>query len=883
MTSDAREQITALTDCNELLRRRLERERRTRRQAEEIGEQGLLDLYQQRRALEFLSEISIMANEAVSARAALAPVLEYMCRFTGWPAAHAYIAVGEGSRRVMQPSNIWYVDPGLDLSEFRSETTKLDFAIGTGLPGQIWESGAPLWVEDLATCDNLPRRDAARRSGMRSAFSTPLMVGSDVAGSIEFFRPDPMPADTALLGLIAKAGTQLGRMIERDNANARIARALADSERANALLRANADALMDPQVLLEGVRDADGRVVDLIYRDVNRATGQNLGLSRDQLIGHSCLESLPNLERSGLLAHFVRCAESQEPLALDEFPYRSERLGGLRYYDFRAAYAGSDSISLTWRDVTDRATATQRIAASEQRYRLLAENVGDVVSHVRDGRFVWVSPSIDKALGTPPGYWLGRELSEIVPPQDRPAQMARLRELARDGNLVARGRVLGTDGTLHWVRLHATTFHDANGNPDGITASFRIVDAEVEAMRAADEARLQQAETDARYRKLTEHSAVGMCLVTPHNGRYEVVNQALCDFHGYDADAMLAKTWQELTAAEYLEADQDNVHDLLAGRLDSYRMTKQYIHADGHLIWGDLTVSCVRNPRGEVEHLIAQIIDVTAEVEARSRVAQREQQNRVLARRLQEQTDRLMSELKSAARYVESILPGELDGPVRASSRYLPSRELAGDCFDYSWIDDDHLIVYLIDVSGHGIEAALVSISVHNLLRSKSLAAETLLEPDRLLTQLNALFDMDRHDGNYFTMWYGVYEASSRTLRYASAGHPPALLFTAGQGTVAMARLTSESIPIGMLEDAEFLSATCTLPPGSQLLLYSDGAYELPMAAGRHWSVAEFASLCTVFVGEPGWSLDALVSKLRSLTVGGLFEDDCSLVRLTFD
>lgn len=883
MTAEAQEQITALADDNELLRRRLERERRTRRQAEEIAEQGLLDLYQKRRALEFLSEISIMANEAVSARDALAPVLEYMCQFTGWPAAHAYVAVGEGSRRVMQPSNIWYVDPALDLSELRTETEKLAFTIGTGLPGQIWESGAPVWVEDLTTCDYLPRRDAARRSGMRAAFSTPLMVGSDVAGSIEFFGPDPMPEDAALLGLIAKAGTQLGRMIERDNANALLSQALAESERANALLRANADALMDPQVLFEGVRDAGGRIVDLTYRDVNEATCRYLGLSRDRLIGRSCLESLPNLERSGLFAHFVRCAENQEPLALDDFPYDSERLGEVRYYDFRAAYAGSDSISLTWRDVTGRATATQRIAASEQRYRLLAENAGDVVSHVRDGRFVWVSPSIDKALGTPHDYWLGRELSEIVPPEDRPAQMARLRELDRDGNLVTRGRVVAADGSFHWVNLHATAFRDSNGDPDGITASFRIVDDEVGAMRAAEEARRRQAETDARYRKLTENSAVGMCLVTPHSGRYEVVNQALCDFHGYDTVAMLDKTWQELTAAQYLDADQDNVYDLLAGRLDSYRMTKQYIHADGHLIWGDLTVSCIRNPRGEVEHLIAQIIDVTAEVEARSRVAQREQQNRVLARRLQAQTDRLMSELKSAARYVESILPGDLEGPVRASSRYLPSRELAGDCFDYSWIDDDHLVFYLIDVSGHGMEAALVSISVHNLLRSKSLAAETLLEPDRLLTQLNGLFDMDRHDGNYFTMWYGVYQASSRTLRYASAGHPPALIFTAEQNTVSTTRLTSDAIPIGMLEDAEFPSTTCILPPGSQLLLYSDGAYELPLASGEHWSVAEFAGLCAEFAGEPEWSLDALVGTLRSLTAGGLFEDDCSLVRLTFD
>ena len=130
-------------------------------------------------------------------------------------------------------------------------------------------------------------------------------------------------------------------------------------------------------------------------------------------------------------------------------------------------------------------------------------------------------------------------------------------------------------------------------------------------------------------------------------------------------------------------------------------MTKQYIHADGHLIWGDLSVSCLRKPNGEVENFVSQIIDITAEVEAQRQLALRDEQNRLLAQRLQAQADHLTSELRSAAAYVASILPGDLEGPVQVSSRYLPSRELAGDCFDYRWVDDDHLIVYLIDVSGH--------------------------------------------------------------------------------------------------------------------------------------------------------------------------------------
>ncbi|MDA0250895.1 MAG: PAS domain S-box protein [Actinomycetota bacterium] len=1020
MSSD--DPAAALTAEKALLIRRLDRERRIRRKAEDIAERGLRELYQSRHELAFLSEITTMANQAGSAREALAPALEYMCQFTGWPAAHAHVVAGDGLDRGMRPSNIWYCDPAVDISELRTATAEYVFSKGEGLPGRVWESGTPVWLEDIAGSDNFPRRDAAVRSGMRAAFSTPLMIGSDVAGALEFFNPNPMPEDPGLLALMARAGTQLGRLLERDAANARLttalahseqisallrtkidtmmdpqamiepirdsggqivdfvcvdanraacwefglplhevrgrrhlelfpdgansgftamftrcvedgesiafdevpygqdlpggvryydiravrigsesvnttwrdvterarlsrdlARALADSERAHALARANTDALMDPQVLLEGVRDTSGRIVDLVYRDVNVATCLDIGLSRDELIGHSCLESRPKLRGSGLLAHVIDSLENRRPLVLDDVSYQSEPCDPMRYYDVRASYAGADSISITWRDVTARVTAAQRIAESEERFRLLAENAGDVVVHVRDGRFVWISPSVEGVLGRPAEYWTGRDVQEMAVPGDRRRLTARLREVAESGPLVTRARVLAADGTTHWIALHANPFLDAHGQPDGVTASFRVIDDEVEARREAGQARELQAEADARYRKLTEHSAVGMCLVDPYSGRYEMANQALCDFFGYDEDTLLQMTWQETTAAEYLEPDLERLDNLVAGRIDAYRMTKQYIHADGRLIWGDLTVSAVRNPNGQLENLISQIVDVTAEMETRSRIAQREQQNRVLARRLQAQTDRLMAEINSAARYVASILPGELGGPVRVTSRYLPSRELAGDCFDYSWIDDDHLIFYVIDVSGHGIEPSMVSISVHNLLRSKSLAAETLLEPDRVLAELNKLFDMDRHGGNYFTMWYGVYQSSSRTLRYASAGHPPALAFAAANPGTHRDLLSTEAQPVGMFDDTEFPCGTYIVPPGSQILLYSDGVFELPLASGRHWSLSDFIDLCTGLAADPDWSLDTLISRLRAVTASGMFDDDCSVVRLTFD
>ena len=246
----------------------------------------------------------------------------------------------------------------------------------------------------------------------------------------------------------------------------------------------------------------------------------------------------------------------------------------------------------------------------------------------------------------------------------------------------------------------------------------------------------------------------------------------------------------------------------------------------------------------------------------------RERQVRTLA-------DQLAGELDSAAKYVMSILPGDLTGRVQARSRYLPSRVLGGDSYGYSWIDDDHLIVYLIDVSGHGVEPALLSVSVHNMLRSRSMPTATLLSPEQVLLELNQLFQMDRHDDHYFTMWYGVYQASTGTLRYAAAGHPPALALTDADGTISATALGGTSIPVGMFPDSGFTGETYRIPAGTQILLCSDGVL------GDRLSFGGFTEICEEVAAAPGWSPASLIARLRA-TAGGTFDDDCALVQLTF-
>ncbi len=97
----------------------------------------------------------------------------------------------------------------------------------------------------------------------------------------------------------------------------------------------------------------------------------------------------------------------------------------------------------------------------------------------------------------------------------------------------------------------------------------------------------------------------------------------------------------------------------------------------------------------------------------------------------------------------------------------MPSLELGGDAFGYHWLDPEHFAMYLLDVCGHGVKAACCfSISAINVLRNQiSAPRPNFLSPAEVLAGLNSAFQMDRHNGMYFTMWYGVYDKENRRLR----------------------------------------------------------------------------------------------------------------------
>ncbi|MEO3389439.1 PP2C family protein-serine/threonine phosphatase [Mesorhizobium sp. CAU 1741] len=242
--------------------------------------------------------------------------------------------------------------------------------------------------------------------------------------------------------------------------------------------------------------------------------------------------------------------------------------------------------------------------------------------------------------------------------------------------------------------------------------------------------------------------------------------------------------------------------------------------------------------------------------------------------------ERLEAELNDAARYVMSILPEPRVETPATDWLLVPSTELGGDSFGYHAIDDDHMAFYLLDVCGHGVNAALLSVTVINVLRASALPGADFRDPAGVLSALNNAFPMERQNGMFFTIWYGVYRRSSGELRFATGGHPPAIHLRddGAGGTAATQLITFGGMAIGAFPDVDYECGSMLMQPGDRLLILSDGTFEVDGVDGDMLSVDALAEFARTRSSVP----QDLLEWIRQYNIGSSLPDDFSLLRVLF-
>ena len=206
--------------------------------------------------------------------------------------------------------------------------------------------------------------------------------------------------------------------------------------------------------------------------------------------------------------------------------------------------------------------------------------------------------------------------------------------------------------------------------------------------------------------------------------------------------------------------------------------------------------------------------------------------------------DRMSRDLEAAMRIQQTFLPLEAASipGMEFAWVYRPCDELAGDGLNVVTLDDEHVGLYVLDVSGHGVAAALLTVTMSRLLSSSADHSSILVRRaqqarirsrprQRLRALLNRLFPFDGVTSQFATLLYGVLNLTTGEFRYVSAGHPaPIHVHATGTSSV----LESEGYPIGVAEE-DYRERSVRLEPGDRLFLYSDGVLEALNATGEQF------------------------------------------------
>jgi sigma-B regulation protein RsbU (phosphoserine phosphatase) len=260
---------------------------------------------------------------------------------------------------------------------------------------------------------------------------------------------------------------------------------------------------------------------------------------------------------------------------------------------------------------------------------------------------------------------------------------------------------------------------------------------------------------------------------------------------------------------------------------------------------------------------------------------------------LKDANERIHTGLEAAARVQQSMLPRKNIETPRVSTawNYIPTDELAGDAIGLHLIDDRYLVAYVLDVSGHGVPAALLSVSamhslepVHkevSLLRTSANGGDlgSVQPPARVAAELNRRFRAGENDGRYLTMILCVLDTVNGKLHVTSAGHPAPLLLRKGE---VISLPDVGGFPIAIVDDAEYDEGCIELQPQDRVCLFSDGIVEQTDASDdEQFGTPRIAEL--LMGSRSASATDAakgVVAALGKWSGGRAFTDDVSLVIL---
>ena len=420
--------------------------------------QAQADLIRKSGQIKLLQEIAFAANTADSAEEALQFAVDNICAYTGWPIGHVYLRKSMHSDELM-PTGIWHLENPGKYKEFRSITEHTSFSHTEGICRRVLVTGEPVWINDLAQEPGFLRGSEIEDLPLNTGLFCPIRAGKIIAGVIEFFSEETYAPDISLLEMMDHIGIQLGRVIERQQAQ---------------------EAIIEREELLYTAVSAIPIVFFVIDHQgfIQLSLGKSLALTQKSIdpVGKNIFEIYQDIPQ---IPHSFHRALAGETFVVQ---VEAEELVFNAIYapllNEKGVISGVVGVAI---DVTEQVQVAAALNKSEARFRTIFEqtDLGILLVDPR-GRIAESNPALQKMLGYQAEELLQKSFSELVHPEDVEKALAQFAELVSGSsdNYQIEQRYIHKDAHIVWVRITISLFRRKDSGPHYAIAMIEDVTTE---------------------------------------------------------------------------------------------------------------------------------------------------------------------------------------------------------------------------------------------------------------------------------------------------------------------------------------------------------------------------------------------------------------------
>ena len=780
-------------------------------------------LKQQTVSLQLLREAASAANQAKSVEDAIRTCLESICAFGGWSIGHCYMIDDAKGERVS--TKIWHLDDPERYAAFRDITESKDFDFDSGLPGRAMTSDEPAWIVDVTKDEDFARAKLAEDIGIKGGAAIPVQVGDDVVAVLEFFSPEAMELDTAMLEVMTSVGTQLGRVVERGRSEAARFKSVVDNMPAHVHLR-----------------DRGGRfiLVNRQYEEFYGVTNDfargktlheiNLAAGFDLLPGENEVFDRQVIEEDRIVEHEFDITRDGVLRTVSDVKFPIKDHSG------EIIAVGGVELDITERKMAAAALRKARVHAEEAESRLLdaIENFSEAfVLYDAEQRLVLCNSRFkdlyhlsdtDIRPGTPREeldrldfqrdvFALGDESEE---------EFARRRQVYRD-DPKGSFEMQTAEGRWYMIRERPTA---AGGKV--------VIQADVTERKRAEEELARQM---AIIETVLENVDEGITMFDS-DLNMTVVNQKALELLDFPTGVLkIGAPFADMIRynAERVEYGPGDVDEQVRERVELAKKFEPHAferqRADG-------TALEIRGKPVPGGGFVSTYNDITQ----RKRAEEALQEAYGI---IKDQRDRMEDELNIGREIQMSMIPLVFPpfpdhDEFSVFAALEPAREVGGDFYDYYFIDEERFCFCIGDVSGKGVPAALFMAMAKTLIKSRAADDRSTAS---ILTHVNDELSADNHSCMFVTIFSGILNIRTGELLYTNAGHNPPYL-KRRDGTLQLLDQRHGPI-IGAVEGMVYAEGRDTMEPGDMLLLYTDGVTEAMDVEGRLFSENRLEQLLT--------------------------------------